>query len=90
MCVIVDALNHSSLSHPPISVFDEVNAIEFTGVAVLGLTSNCVELVLRSVGDQHVSEATVLVRANRQIRRDLPLGNEMPPIVSLLDRKRLC
>jgi hypothetical protein len=37
-----------------------VNAIESTGVAVLGLNSNCVELVLRSVGDQHVSEATVI------------------------------
>ena len=43
-----------------ISVFDEVYAIESTGVAVLGLNSNCVELVLRSVGDQHVSEATVI------------------------------
>ena len=30
-----------------ISVFDEMNAIESTGVAVLGLNSNCVELVLR-------------------------------------------
>ena len=39
-----------------ISVFDEVNA----GVAVLGMNSNCVELVLLSVGDQHVSEATVI------------------------------
>jgi hypothetical protein len=37
-----------------------VNTIESTGVAVLGLNSNCVELVLRSVGDQHVSEATVI------------------------------
>ena len=32
-----------------------MNAIESTGVAVLGLNSNCVELVLRSVGNQHVS-----------------------------------
>ena len=47
-------------SKVPISVFDEVNAIESTGVDVLGLNSNCVELVLRSVGDQHVSEATVI------------------------------
>ena len=48
-------------SKVPISVFDEVNAIlKTTGVAVLGLNSNCVELVLRSVGDQHVSEATVI------------------------------
>ena len=37
-----------------------MNAIESTGVAVLGLNSNCVELVLRSVGEQHVSEATVI------------------------------
>ena len=37
-----------------------MNAIESTGVAVLGLNSYCVELVLRSVGDQHVSEATVI------------------------------
>jgi hypothetical protein len=37
-----------------------VNAIESTGVVVLGLNSNCVELVLRSVGDQHVSEAMVI------------------------------
>jgi hypothetical protein len=43
-----------------IFVFDEVNAIESTGVTVLGLNSNCVELVLRSVGDQHVSEAMVI------------------------------
>jgi hypothetical protein len=39
----------------------EVNAIlKSTGVTVLGLNSNCVELVLRSVGDQYVSEATVI------------------------------
>jgi hypothetical protein len=43
-----------------IFVFDEVNAIESTSVAVLGMNSNCVELVLRSVGNQHVSEATVI------------------------------
>jgi hypothetical protein len=47
-------------SKVPISVFDEMNAIESTGVAVLALNSNCVELVLRSVGDQHVSEATMI------------------------------
>ena len=47
-------------SKVPISVFDEVDAIKSTGVAVLGLNSNCVELVLRSVGDQHASEATVI------------------------------
>ena len=74
-----------------ISVFDEMNAIESTGVAVLGLNSNCVELVLGSVGNQHVSEATVIrfrvpVRMNRKIQRVL-LRNEMPPSVSLLDRK---
>ena len=44
-------------SKVPISVFDEMNAIESTGVAVLGLNSNCIELVLRSVGDQHASDA---------------------------------
>jgi len=37
-----------------------MNAIESTGVAVLALNSNCVELVLRSAGDQHASEATVI------------------------------
>jgi hypothetical protein len=37
-----------------------VNAIESTGVTVLGLNSNCVELVLLSVGDQYVSEETVI------------------------------
>ena len=68
-----------------------MNVIESTGVAVLGLNSNCVELVLRSVGNQHVSEATVirfrvLVRMNRKIQRVL-LRNEMPPSVSPLDRK---
>jgi hypothetical protein len=35
-------------------------AIESTGVAVLGLNSNCVELVLLFVGDQHVSEMLVI------------------------------
>ena len=77
-----------------ISVFDEVNAILSTGVAVLGLNSNCDELVLRSVGDQHVSEATVIrFRCSSEgieIRRVLLLGNEMPPSVSLLDRKSPC
>ena len=47
-------------SKVPMSAFDEVNAIESTCVAFLGLNSNCVELVLRSIGDQHVSEATVI------------------------------
>ena len=47
-------------SKVPISVFDKVNAIESTGVDVLGLNSNWVELVLRCIGDQHVSEATVI------------------------------
>jgi len=32
----------------------------------------------------------VLVRTNRKIRRVLLLGNEMPPSVSLLDRKSPC
>jgi hypothetical protein len=31
-----------------------------TGVDVLGLNSNCVEIVLRCVGDHHVFEATVI------------------------------
>jgi hypothetical protein len=47
-------------SKVPISAFDEVNVIESTCVAFFVLNSNCVELVLRSVGDQHVSEATVI------------------------------
>ena len=34
--------------------------LESTRVAVLGLKSNCVELVLRSAGDQHLSEAMVI------------------------------
>jgi hypothetical protein len=54
-----DPPNDIFQSKVPISVFDEVNAIESTGVGVLGLNSYCVELVLRSVGDQHVSEATI-------------------------------
>ena len=37
-----------------------MNAIESTGVAVVWLNSNCVELVLWFVGDQHASEATVI------------------------------
>jgi hypothetical protein len=53
----IDDIFQSKVS---ISVFDELNAIESTGVAVLGLHSNCFELAFRSVGDQHVSEATVI------------------------------
>ena len=84
-------------SKVPISVFDKVNAIEFTGVAILGLNSNCVELVLRSVGDQHVSEATV-IRFRCSSKRIEKFGEsffwEMKchPVysVSLLDRKNPC
>jgi hypothetical protein len=50
-----------------------MNAIESTGVAVLGLNSNCVELVLRSVGNQQVSEATVIrfrVLSARRCKRE--------------------
>jgi hypothetical protein len=43
-----------------LSVFDEMNALGSKGVAVIGLNSNCVELVLRSDCDQYVSEATVI------------------------------
>ena len=53
-------INDIFQSKVPISVFDKVNAIESTGVAILGLYSNWVELVLRSVGDQHVYGATVI------------------------------
>ena len=37
-----------------------MNALGSKGVAVIGLNSNCVEFVLRSDGDQYVSEATVI------------------------------
>ena len=72
-----------------------MNAIESTGVAVLGLNSNCVELVLRSVGDQHVSEVTVIRFrcSSERIKKfggSFFLGNKMPPSVSLLDRKSPC
>ena len=52
--VLKFGLDHDILqSKVPISVFD-------AGVAVLGLNSNCIELVLRSVGDQQASEARVI------------------------------
>jgi len=57
----------------------------------LGLNSNCIELALRSVGDQHASEARVIRFwcSSERIEKfgGFFLGNEIPPSVSLLDHK---